>query len=324
MKHPESSVVDALEHAILEELKGHPDTYSRTSFVKLDRRPLAKICAGNEAVKTEPVVVDASPELVQLARTKLDQQKEKAKLVKSQKAAKQRAHVKRNNGVLPEAVRAVMASSVSRGIQAIHLHQPDGSRSKLVASQSVRRPTINMTKWEREGLLRTALEAAVEAEVVDPTECPFESGAMVTPVEYADAVGHSIAHTSTLTWHDRRVEVSPHHLSNIPTALLHDLVFLGACVTQKPISFDDHQRWYVFLTDPDRVTEYAAARISAQHAWRTFVYSMYRRSRVEVQRVAHRMEDLAPGSGDGSALSVGAAPLVSGVHSATRPSPSPR
>ena len=47
-----------------------------------------------------------------------------------------------------------MASAVSRGNQAIHLHQPDGSRSKLVASQSVRKPTINMTKWEREGLLR--------------------------------------------------------------------------------------------------------------------------------------------------------------------------
>jgi len=170
VKHPDSSVVDALEHAILEELKGHPDTYSRTSFVKLDRRPLTKVCAGNEAEKTEPVIVDASPELVQLARTKLDQQKEKAKLAKSRKAATQRADVKRN-GVPPEAVRAVIASSVSRGKQAIHLHEADGSRSKLVASQSVRKPTINMTKWEREGLLRTALEAAVEAEVVDPTEC---------------------------------------------------------------------------------------------------------------------------------------------------------
>ena len=197
VKHPESSVVDALEHAILEELKGHPDTYSRTSFVKLDRRPLTKICAGNEALKKEPVVVDASPELVQLARTKLDQQKEKAKVAKARKAAKQRADVKRN-GVPPEAVRAVMASLVSRGKQAIHLQQPDGSCSKLVASQSVRKPTINMTKWEREGLLRSALEAAVEAEVVDPTECLTPAFRMKLMEEGEKVVAAYIeAHTTT-------------------------------------------------------------------------------------------------------------------------------
>jgi len=169
-KHPESSVVDVLEHAIMEELKGHPDTYSRTSFVTLDKRPLGKIYAGSEAVKTEPLVVDASPELVQLARTKLDQQKEKARLAKSRTAAKQRADEKRN-GVLPEAVRAVMDASVSRGLSAIHLHDTDGSRSKLVASQSVRKPTINMTKWGKGELLRAALERTVDAEVVDPTAC---------------------------------------------------------------------------------------------------------------------------------------------------------
>lgn len=140
---------------------------------------------------------------------------------------------------------------------------------------------------------------------------PFESGAMATAVEYAATVGHSIAHTVTFTRYDRRVEVSPHHLSGVPTALLHDLVFLGACVTQNPISFEDHHRWYIFLTnrgiDPDRVTEYATARISTQHAWRTFVYRMYLRSDKEraAKRVCGRGRECKVemlGLGDGSVV----------------------
>lgn len=152
--------------AIIKRLRANGDLFSASSQLILDTRPIEKKHVAPEPGEDGSIrVANADQRVYDLVRRRRDLQEQMAALNKQVAAARKRAKNMRGK-VDRDALRGAVERWNAAG-KAVKVQGADGRTRKLAATQKQVKPTINVTTFDKGGLLRQIVDDGGLADLRD-------------------------------------------------------------------------------------------------------------------------------------------------------------